>query len=171
MRVSAIAGSKHAGHIRARAVAFDLDESFGIQLQIISEQLGVRLMADSQEEAVDGYMPLFLVRQTFLVNQVCALNLRFAGQPQRVMLEQHLYLRVVKHALLHYLRCTEVRLTNNHIHLLAQIGQIGRLLAGSVTASYNSHGLAAIEEAVAGCARTHTASSILRFTRYAQPLG
>ena len=171
MRVGAITCGKHTRDVRTRAIAFHLDIPLGIQVQIIGKQLGVRLVTDSQEESVNCYMPLLLIRQTFLEDQIRSLHLRFTGQSQRVVLEQDLNLRVVEHTLLHDFRRTQIGLANNHIHLLAQVSQIGRLFARCITAAYHGYSLAAIEEPVTRGASTHTTTAVLFLAGNTQPLG
>ena len=118
------------------------------------------MMTDCQEEAVNSDMTHFLIRFTLAINQIGALYLTFTGQLKGVMLEKHLNLRVIEHALLHDLRCTQVRFANDHIHFLTKACQIVRLLACRITSTYYGYRFLAVEEPVASRTGTHASTAV-----------
>ena len=86
----------------------------------------------------------------FAVDEVGTLHLSLTGEPQRVMLEEDLYLGVMEHALLHDIRRSEEGFTHDHIDFVAQPGEVVGLLASRVATADDRYGLLAIEEPVAG---------------------
>ena len=117
-------------------------------------------MADGQEEAVDGQVVAALVGFALAVHQVRAFYAVFAVQAQRVGFEEHLDFLVLHHAVLHGLRCTQKGLTHDEVDFL---GQVSGLFAGSVAAAHHSHGLFAVEKAVARGAGTDALTAVFLF--------
>ena len=56
-----VTGCKDAWQLSACCTRDNLDETLLVQFKIILEKVGVRLMADSQEETVDSDVKLLLV--------------------------------------------------------------------------------------------------------------
>ena len=94
MRVSAVSCSKDTGYVGSRTVAIDEDVTFRIAVEVIFEELGIRMMPDGEEEAVYSDMTKFFIRFAFAVDEVSTLHLSFARQLQCVVLKEHLYLRI-----------------------------------------------------------------------------
>ena len=74
------------------------------------------------------------------------------------MLPQHFDVGRIQHTVLHGLGGTQHVATHDEIHLVAELGQIGGILAGRVTAAHDCDILAFIEEAVTGGTGRHAAA-------------
>ena len=169
--VSTVACREDTRDVRAGAVALHLDIALLIAVEIVGKEVGVGLVSDGEEEAVNLYMANLLLGCAFLIDEVCSLHLWFARQAQCVVLEEDFYLGIGEHTLLHDLRRAEIRLADNHIHFLAEPCEIGCLLAGGVSAAHHGNGLVAIEEAVAGGTRRHATPFVLLLGGDAEELG
>ncbi|CQB90257.1 Uncharacterised protein [Chlamydia trachomatis] len=75
-------------------------------------------MSDSQEEAIDRYITLSLLRRALLVNKVSTLHAIVAKEPHRVVLKEHLYILPSEESLLHYLRGAQMILAHDQVDLL-----------------------------------------------------
>ena len=84
------------------------------------------------------------------------------------MLKQHLYVRSIKHPLLHRFGSPQVRFPHNQIYFPAQTGQISSLLTGCIASADNSHILPTIEKPITRCTGTYTHTSELLFRRQTQ---
>ena len=118
-------------------------------------------MADSEEEAVDSDVVAFLVGLALALHEVSTLHAVLAEESESVVLVENLDLLVLLHALAHHVRCTQVRLAHNHVHLLAETSQIESLLARCVAAAHYGNGALAVEEAVACGTCAHALSVVL----------
>ena len=74
-------------------------------------------MPDGQEEPVDGYVIAALIGLALTVNDVGSLYAVLTEEPQRIGLEENLYLGVLLDALLHDLGCPQIGLAHNQIDL------------------------------------------------------
>ena len=101
MRVGTVAGGKHTGNIGAWCVALRLDVARLVQLQPLLENLGVRLMSDSQEETVDGQVVALFVCLAFSLDEVSTFDTVFSIESQRVVFIENLNLLIAFNALLH----------------------------------------------------------------------
>ncbi len=88
-----------------------------------------------------------------------------------VVLEHHLDVGGVEHALLHRLRGAQEGLAHDQVDLAAERCQVGGLLARRVAAADHGHVLLAVEEAVARGAGAHALTAVLHFGGQAEVLG
>ena len=128
-------------------------------------------MTDGKEEAVDGQVVPSFVAFTLPVYKMCSLHSVLSVEAKRVRLEEHLYLLVAEHAVLHNLAGAEEGLAHDEIDLLGQSCQIVRLFAGCVAASHHGHYLLAVEEAVASGTGTHALAHVRLFVGEPEVLG
>ena len=128
-------------------------------------------MADGQEEAVDGHVVALFVGLAHALHQMHAFHAVLAIEAHGIVLEQHLDLLVVHHALLHHLRRTQIGLAHDEVHLAGEAGQVGSLFAGRVATAHNGHHLLAVEEAVARGTGAHAHAGIFLLVLQAQVLG
>ena len=84
-----------------------------------------------------------------------SLDTVLAKESECVVFVKNFNLRVFRHTFLHDVRRAQVGFAHYHIYLSAQLCQICGLLAGSIASADNGNDLFAIEESVAGSARTH----------------
>ena len=68
---------------------------------------------------------------------------------QCICIPIHFYVGSFHYAVLHYLAGAHFALANEHVHVAAQLGEVQRLFAGSITRAYYSHFLVFKEEAIA----------------------
>ena len=73
--------------------------------------------------------------------------------------------------LLHRLRGAEDVAADNHVDLLAEMGQVAGFLAGSIAAAHHCNIFATVEEAVAGCAGADAEAPEFFFAGKAQVFG
>ena len=126
-----------------------------------AEHIGVGLVANGEEEAVDGQVVAFLIGLAFAAHHMGSLHTAFAIEANGVVFEEHFYLLVLEDALLHHIAGAQIGFANDEVYLLAELGKIDGFLAGCVATAHNSHCLLAIEEAVAGGTGRHTHAIVL----------
>ena len=159
VRVADVARGEDAFDVGYRRARFDLDVAFGVELQLVAEQLRVGMVSDGQEEARDVDLHLLAV----VAAQQCARHARLVAQYLGgVVVEYHLDVGGAEHALLHRLRGAQVGFAHDHVDLAADRGEVGGLLAGGVAAADHGHVLFTVEEAVAGGAGTHAHAAEFR---------
>ena len=170
MRVGHISGSKHSGNFRTRTGTICNDITHFIRIQIILEYIRIRLMTDSQKETVDRQAVTFLIRFTPTFHKVYTFHSIVTVQTDSIVFKKKFNLLVIHHALLHNLRCTQERLTDNQIYFRCKSGKINRFFTSRITATdYGNHFLT-IEETIAGSTSADTHSRIFLFVFQSQIL-
>ena len=114
-------------------------------------------MTDGKEETIYCYVISFFIRLAFSLYHMCAFHSVFTEKAHSVVLEQHFYLLMIEHTVLHDLGSAQIRFAHNEVNLLCQTCQIDSLLARGISAAHYCHCLVAIEESVASgaCADSH----------------
>ena len=135
VRVGNIAGSKYARYFCTRSCSFRDDVANFVGVYVGLKDVGVRFMADGEEESVNSNVVTLLFRFTHLVDNMCAFNTVFSKQTYCIVFKKHLDFRVVQYTVLHDLGCTQIRFADNEVYLGSQSRQVGSLFAGSVTTS------------------------------------
>ena len=169
--VGTVAGGKYALDIGAWRCAQGLDVPLLVHVYLSAELVGVGLVADGEEEAVDGQIVVTLIGFATSCHQVGTLYAVVAIESFGVVLVEDFYLWIFLDAASHDVGSAEVGLAHNHIDLGAEVGQIGCLFAGGVAAAHYSHHLLAVEEAVAGGASRHTHAVVLLLIGQTQVFG
>lgn len=103
VRIGNVAGSKYAGHIGARSIAYGLDISYLVEVESLFEHIAVRLVTDSKEEAVDRQIVFLLVGFALALNEVSTLNTVLAVKAECVVLKQNFYVLSLLYTALHNL--------------------------------------------------------------------
>ena len=161
MWVTNIASCEDALHRGLRGARLNYDVALLVELHLALNQLCVRVVTNSEEEARN----LDIVLLAVALAKACACHtIHIAQNLHGVVLEQNLDVRSVENSLLHSLRCTKEWLAHNEIYLTAERCKVCSLLASGVATTYNCHILLAVEEAVASgtSAHTHTPKLHLR---------
>ena len=171
VRVGHVACGKYAGELRARRAVEGPDVTHFVRFEPRFKDVGIRLVADGEEETVDGDVHLFLVRLTKAFHQVRALYAVFAKEPDGVVFEEHLDVRRLKDPFLHHLRGAQVGFADDEINLLREAGQVERFLARRVSAAHDRYALFAVEEPVARCAGRDAHARILRLVGQTKVFG
>ena len=120
-------------------------------------------MADGKEETVDGQVVVFLVCFALPFHEMGTFHAVFSVESQRIVLKENLDLGIISYTLFHDVGGAEIRLAHNHIYFRTKLGQIGGLLAGSITAAYHGNHFLAVEESVTGSTGRNTLSVIFLF--------
>ena len=170
MRISHIAGSKDARHIRARRARFGDDIARFVRLDPLLEDVRIRLVANGQEEAIDGNVHLLLIRFALTLHKMRTFHAAFAKQSEGVVLKQHSDIWCIQYTVLHHLRGTQIGLADNQVNVRREASQVERFLTRRVATADHGHLLLAIEETVAGGARRNAHSGIFLFVGQTQIL-
>ena len=163
-----VAAGENAVHVGFARAGQGFEVALLVVVQVILENVGVRVVADGDEEAGDGYFAGFLREQVFHphgFHGVLAQNLIGRRVPD------NLNLGVVQHSLLHDFRGPHFALTHYHVHFGAQISQIRGFLRRRIAGAHDGHVLPPVEKAVAHRAGRHARAIEALFRVQAQPLG
>jgi hypothetical protein len=135
---------------------------------LVLENTGIRIVADRQEEPLDGENTRFArfhVLHSETGHQVVTEDLFHGRVPE------DFDLRVVYCSLCHDFRCTELIAPVDDRHLRSKLREEDGLFHGRVTASDDRYLPIAKEETVACRAGRHAVSPETTLSRYAQPSG
>lgn len=77
------------------------DEALLVEIYLSLEEVGVRLMSDSQEESVDADVKLLFVGFALVAHEMSTFYTVLAEEPQRIGFEQNLDVLLVLYTLLH----------------------------------------------------------------------
>ena len=77
------------------------DEALLVEIYLPLEEVGVRLMSDSQEESVDADVKLLFVGFALVAHEMSTFYTVLAEEPQRIGFEQNLDVLLVLYTLLH----------------------------------------------------------------------
>ncbi len=137
----------------------------------VREKLGVWVMTDCKEEAVDRNVDVLLVFFSFVFYEMCAFYKFVTVKTRGVGIEEHLDLRIVEHALLHHFRRTQIGLADDEENLGGETGKVESLFAGGVAAADYCYSLVAVEESVAGGASSYAYALLFLLVGDAEILG
>ena len=162
-----VAGDEDAVDLRGGLVV-DHEIALRVDLEPVAEDLGVGLVADRHEQAVDRHRPLLAgvgVAQAETVDLGVAEDLLDGG------VGVELDLRVAPGAVDHDPAAPELVAPVEEVDLRREAGQVGRLLEGRVAAADDGDLLVPEEEAVAGGAGGDAAPAQARLALEPEPDG
>ena len=114
-RIGYVTSSEDARDAGAWRSSFGLDVADFIDFDIVREELGIGVMTDGEEEAVDGEVYTLFIGLTQTLDQMCTFDTIFPIKTERVVLIEDSDLLVGCDALAHDVRGAEVVLAHDHI--------------------------------------------------------
>src|SRR5260221_1640240 len=150
-----VAGDEHAIDLRA-GVVVGHEVALGVDLEPVPECLGVRAMADRDEESLDRHVAYLAGNG---VDELQPIDLLVAQDLLDASVRVDLYLWVCECPIDHDPARPERVAPMEEVDLLAEAGQVTRLLEGGIAAADDGDLLVAEEEAVARRAGRHAATT------------
>ena len=114
-RIGYVASSEDPWDAGAWGSSFGLDVADFIDFDIVREELGIGVMTDGEEEAVDGEIYTLFVWLTETLDQMCTFDPIFSVETERVVLIEDGDLLVGCYALTHNVGSAEIVFAHDHI--------------------------------------------------------
>ena len=169
--VGHIASGIYTGHVGGGRGTLSEDVARLVSVEVLAEDFRVGIVADGEEESVDGDVVVLLVGFALALHHVGSLNAVVAEEAGDVVLEENLNLGVLHDAVLHDLAGAEVVLAHDEVYLAGKTCEVAGLLTSGVATAHYGYHLLAVEEAVASGTGTDTHTGIFLLVLESEVLG